>query len=156
MVPHEHTSAPHLQNLIEHLQTLPFSELVPIPVITLAAPRVILDGHHRVAASIFLDIDFIPCWTVDDEDEERNWEHSRIRVYNRTDGSRMRLKQVITSAREGRIDFGIKGTRHVAVVGMEKSERQLDKVTPRVKWGQWISGGKDYSKHSHPVLYLMD
>lgn len=142
--------------MIEHLQTLPFEELVPIPVITLSAPRVILDGHHRVAASLYLEIDYIPCWTVDEEEEERDWEQSRIRVYNRTDGTRMKLKDVITSAREGRIDFGIKGTRHVAVIGTEKAERQLDKVTPRIKWGQWISGGKDFSEHSHPVLYLMD
>ena len=145
-----------MQNLIDHLQTLPLTELVPIPVITLTTPRVILDGHHRVAASIFLEIDYIPCWTVDDQDEELNWEDSRIRVYNRTDGSRMRMKDIITSAREGKIDFGIKGTRHVAVLGVEKIQRQLDKVTPRVKWGQWVSGGKDYIYNSHPVLYLSD
>lgn len=129
---------------------------MPIPVVTATKPRVILDGHHRVAASLFLEIDRIPCWIVDDQDEIQNWERTRIRVYNRLDGSRMRLADVINSAREGKVEFGIKGTRHVALIGSELAELTLDRVTPRVTWGQWVSGGRDYLEHGHPVLVADD
>ena len=68
----------------------------------------------------------------------------------------MTLNQVISSARQGKIDYGIKGTRHVALIGSEKTELTLERVTPRVLWGQWISGGKDYVNGGHPVLYVDD
>ncbi len=131
---------------------LPLDAPVPIPVVTQTRPRVILDGHHRVAASLHLDIDRIPCWVVDDGDEVRHWEETRIRVYTRMDGQRIALHDVVSSAREGRVAFGIKGTRHVALIGPDRAELPLERVTPRVSWGQWVSGGKDFLEGGHPVL----
>lgn len=55
------------------------------------------------------------------------------------------------SARSGTIGFGIKGTRHVAVVGYDGLEVTLEKgispsthnsVTPRIYWGVWKSAGR--------------
>jgi hypothetical protein len=107
-----------------------------------------------IQITVFLDIDFIPCWFVDDQDEMNNWENTHIKVYSRLDSQRMKIQDVVSSARDGRVDYGIKGTRHVAVIGT--LELPLEFVTPRVKWGQWISGGKDFNENGHPVLYESD
>lgn len=77
---------------------------------------------------------------VDEFEEEINWETSFVRCYSRTDNKRMKLSVLIESARNGRIDFGIKGTRHVAVVGKPEStyEVELERVTPKIQWRKWI------------------
>ncbi|KAJ3281379.1 hypothetical protein HDU76_008940 [Blyttiomyces sp. JEL0837] len=142
LLPHEYTSPTHLEALIEHLITLPPDSPLPIPVATASTPRIILDGHHRVAASLFYNLTKIPIWTINDAEEETNWEGSLIKVYSRIDGSRMKLKDVVQHAREGFVGYGVKGTRHVALVSSEGKEIELEKVTPRVLWGVWASGGR--------------
>ena len=65
---------------------------------------------------------------------EREEELSNIRCYKSADNSRIPIRDVVNSARTGAIGFGIKGTRHVAVVGEDGLEVKLEKVTPRVMW----------------------
>ncbi|KAJ3209555.1 hypothetical protein HDU67_006116 [Dinochytrium kinnereticum] len=142
LVPHEHTSAAHLAALLTHLYTLPPTSPLPIPVCTQSEPPIILDGHHRVASSIALGLTRIPVWVVDDDEENRDWDNALIKVYARSDGSRMRLAEVVEGARGGRVEWGIKGTRHVAVVSSDGKEVTLERVTPRVLWGVWASGGR--------------
>ncbi|KAI9094051.1 hypothetical protein DFS34DRAFT_629699 [Phlyctochytrium arcticum] len=181
LVPHEKTHSAHLQKLVSHLRTLPPSAPLPIPVVTTTTPRVILDGHHRVAASIALNLTRIPVWEVDDEEESVNWEGAVVRCYDTrpallheenapsispssishsnippsvsvppsTPASepthaparrRISIRDVADSARNGRVAFGIKGTKHVALVGRNGREEPLEKVTPRVRWGAWVAG----------------
>ncbi|KAI8843037.1 hypothetical protein BC829DRAFT_297363 [Chytridium lagenaria] len=147
LVPHEHTSAPHLAALIDHLYTIPSNAPLPIPVCTQSEPRIILDGHHRVAASIALGLTRIPVWVVDDDEENRDWDNALIKVYARSDGSRMKLAEVVDGARGGRVEWGIKGTRHVAVVSSDGKEVTLERVTPRVLWGVWASGGRPCGRY---------
>ncbi|KAJ3158089.1 hypothetical protein HK101_001398 [Irineochytrium annulatum] len=147
LVPHEHTSAPHLQNLLHHLHTLSPDSPLPIPVCTSSEPRIILDGHHRVAASLSLGLTRIPVWVVDDAEEDRDWDGALIKVYAARDGSRMRLREVVEGARAGRVDWGIKGTRHVAVVSSDGKEVTLERVTPRVLWGVWAAGGRPCGRY---------
>ncbi|KAJ3075559.1 hypothetical protein HK102_005576 [Quaeritorhiza haematococci] len=163
LVPHEHTSQPHLEALLSHLAVLPTTSLLPIPVVTASSPRVILDGHHRVAASKALGIRRIPVWEVDVEDEGGIWwaseggegenggrdigmeaeeRRTSLRCYSRQDGRRIRIADVVKGARKGRVDWGIKGTKHVAVVTTDGREVPLVKVTPRIMWGVWRSAGK--------------
>ncbi|KAJ3118605.1 hypothetical protein HDU96_000066 [Phlyctochytrium bullatum] len=149
LVPHENTSQSHLLALINHLYTLNPSAPLPIPVCTESEPRIILDGHHRVAASIALGLSRIPVWVVDDEEEKRDWDNALIKVYARSDGERMRLEEVVTGARRGRVEWGIKGTRHVAVVSSDGKEVTLERVTPRIEWGIWASGGRPCGKFWH-------
>lgn len=81
LVPHEYTSSEHLEKLCAYLRTLQTTTLLPVPVVSKvfhrmrwdgntlfshqkfsliasSHPRVILDGHHRVAASIKLGVSF--------------------------------------------------------------------------------------------------
>ena len=143
LIRHEYTSRPHLESLLRHLNSLSHDALVPIPVVTKSSPHVILDGHHRVAASRVFGIPLIPVWVVDDADEQSNWEETLVRCYSRQDHRRMPLQEVVESARTGRIDWGIKGTKHVAKLAVESGmqmEIELERVTPRVLWGVWKSG----------------
>jgi hypothetical protein len=89
----------------------------------------------------------IPVWIVDDDEETHNWEGALIKVYSRTDGQRMRLADVVEGARKGTAGWGIKGTRHVALVSSEGKEIELEKVTPRMEWGVWAAGGKPCSRN---------
>lgn len=136
LIRHEYTSRPHLESLLAHLVHLDNESLVPIPVVSTSSPFVILDGHHRVAASRILNIQKIPVWMVNEFDEELDWNNSFVRCYSRTTGQRMALKTLIQGAREGRIEWGIKGTKHVAVVN--HVELELERVTPSVRWGDWV------------------
>jgi hypothetical protein len=138
---HEYTSRPHLESLISHLSTIDMATAVPLPVITSTAPHVILDGHHRVAASRILGLKKIPVWVIDESEEIRDYNSSFVRCYSRTDGTRMALKDLIYGARKGRIEWGIKGTRHVAIIGKkDKMEVELERVTPRLSWKEWQMG----------------
>ena len=77
---------------------------------------------------------------MDDSDEIANWESTLVRCYSRMHGDRIPLKEVADRARQGNIDWGIKGTRHVALVSSELDtyiEVELERVTPRVEWGIW-------------------
>ncbi|KAH6572621.1 hypothetical protein BASA61_006768 [Batrachochytrium salamandrivorans] len=120
---------------------------VPIPVVTASYPRVILDGHHRVAASRILGLKWIPVWEIDDLDEIGNWGKTLVRCYSQTNGRRMALHEVTRRAREGNIDWGVKGTRHVAYLPSSQPQTSgdmhfevvLERVTPRVEWGLWTS-----------------
>lgn len=138
LVPHEHVSLSHLDKLMDYLDTLSPVIRLPIPVVTQTIPRVILDGHHRVASSLRLNLSLIPVWEVDDSDEFKNWKTTFVRVYSRK--GRIRLKDVVRGARNGVVEFGIKGTKHVAVVGQDGREEPLERVTPRVPWGLWRLG----------------
>ncbi len=70
LVAHEYTSKEHLDKLIQYLTTASNETLVPIPVVTSSKPRVILDGHHRVAASKYFSLERIPVWVIDIGDED--------------------------------------------------------------------------------------
>ena len=163
LVPHEHYSKPHLENLLRHLKFLATNVLLPVPVVTSSQPSVILDGHHRVAASIEMGIMRIPVWEVDvgilnfnqgDDDPpsgkvytlreylDLEEERTSIRCYARADNTQIKIADVVNSARKNGIGFGIKGTRHVAIVGDDGLEVKLEKVTPRVHWGVWKSSGR--------------
>ncbi|KAI8824327.1 uncharacterized protein EV422DRAFT_519755 [Fimicolochytrium jonesii] len=198
LIPHELVSEPHLARLLTHLETVDAATPVPIPVITRSQPHVILDGHHRVAASKRLGLKLIPAWVVDDEDEERDWERTFVRCYDAGVGSagevetvvevrvesssssgsestspspppspppsagatintpppptrrkllrRRPISTVVTAARAGHAAFGLKGTKHVAVVSSpatspdgKEVEVPLERVTPRVAWGEWLA-----------------
>ncbi|RKO96847.1 hypothetical protein CAUPRSCDRAFT_7486 [Caulochytrium protostelioides] len=154
LIPHEHTSRPHLEALLSHLREKATTDYLPVPVITASRPCVILDGHHRVAASIRLGLPLIPAWEVDDTEEKTNWSGTAIKVYSRDDGSRMRISKVVRSARQGRVDYGIKGTRHVAVVSSEGRELELERVTPRIPWGVWASSGAGGRLDASNILML--
>ncbi|KAI8906344.1 hypothetical protein EDD86DRAFT_248625 [Gorgonomyces haynaldii] len=123
LIRHEHTSRPHLESLLTHLQTLEPEAMVPLPVITTSTPP------------------RIPVWQVNEFEEELDWDNSFIRCYSRQDGKRMRILDMVTSAREGRIEYGIKGTRHVAVIHNKDSETELEleRVTPRIPWKEWMA-----------------
>jgi hypothetical protein len=110
---HEDTLRPHLEALLSHLYALKNDSEVPIPVISTSSPFVILDGHHRVAASRILNLKKIPVWQINEFEEEIDWDESFVKCYSRSNGSRIAMKNLIQSARNGRIDWGIKGTRHV-------------------------------------------
>jgi hypothetical protein len=56
-----------------------------------------------------------------------------IRCYARSDNTRIPVADVARNARMGSPLFGIKGTRHVAVVEYDK-EVILEEVAPRVEW----------------------
>ncbi|KAJ3410321.1 hypothetical protein HDV05_003901 [Chytridiales sp. JEL 0842] len=58
----------------------------------------------------------------------------------------MRLADVVQGARTGKAGWGIKGTRHVALVSSEGKEIELEKVTPRMEWGVWAAGGMPCSR----------
>ncbi|KAJ3212642.1 Twinfilin-1 [Clydaea vesicula] len=151
LVPHEYTSANGLKNLLKHLETLSTTSPLPMPVVTSSYPPVILDGHHRVAASIAMGITRIPVWIVDigdddppsnvkrtfEEELSREEERTSIRCYATKDNSRIKISDIAKAARAGTIGFGIKGTRHVAIVAHNGLEVKLEKVTPRIMWGVW-------------------
>ncbi|OAJ37572.1 hypothetical protein BDEG_21579 [Batrachochytrium dendrobatidis JEL423] len=147
LVRHEHTSRAHLESLLAYLQTIPPNSPIPVPVVTASHPQVILDGHHRVSASRILGLKLIPVWEVDDLDEIDNWDKTLVRCYAQSNGLRMALHEVTRRAREGNIDWGIKGTRHVAHFPLSRPQASgemfievaLERVTPRVNWGSWIS-----------------
>ncbi|KAI8929613.1 hypothetical protein BC831DRAFT_396122 [Entophlyctis helioformis] len=161
LVRHEYTSRPHLESLLQYLQSLPPSSMVPIPVVTVSSPRVILDGHHRVAASRILGLKRIPVWEVDDADELGNWDTTLVRCYSRANGLRMPLSEVTGRARGGSIDWGIKGTRHVVFLQSSSSQQTgsmsnprhielaLERVTPRIEWRLWLRGGPLQDTESH-------
>jgi hypothetical protein len=108
-----------------------------------------------VRASIALGILKIPVWIVDIGDNDHpapfplgneakleiEEARSGIRCYS-TANSRLMIRDVVESARTGTIGFGIKGTRHVAVVGHDGLEVKLEIVTPRISWGEWKSSGR--------------
>ncbi|KAJ3222231.1 hypothetical protein HK099_002544 [Clydaea vesicula] len=172
LIPHEYTSKLGLNNLLKHLKTLSTTSPLPMPVVTSSNPPVILDGHHRVAASIAMGITRVPVWIVDIgdddppsekkkslEDELRiEEERTSIRCYATKDNSRIKMSDIAKSARAGTVGFGIKGrkirlkkftnffstlgTRHVAVVAHNGLEVKLEKVTPRIMWGVWASSGR--------------
>ncbi|KAI9222262.1 hypothetical protein BC828DRAFT_378808 [Blastocladiella britannica] len=66
LIPHEPTSAPHLERLIGYLKDLDDEALLPTIIVTQSSPHVILDGHHRWQSSLALGIPRVPCWVVDD------------------------------------------------------------------------------------------
>lgn len=125
------------------------------------------DGHHRVAASCALGITRIPVWVVDIGDDDpprpasaglgkdatllREEGRTSIRCYAAADDSRLMIRDLVKSARSGTVGFGIKGTRHVAVVGYDGLEVKLEKVTPRIFWGVWKSSGKQNATELIPV-----
>jgi hypothetical protein len=90
----------------------------------------------NTAASRILNLKKIPVWQVNEFDEEIDWESAFVKCYSRSNGSRMALKNLIASARDGRIDWGVKGTKHVAVV--DGAELELERVTPTIRWGDWM------------------
>lgn len=157
LVRHEYTSRPHLESLLSHLQSIDPDTPIPLPVVTTSFPPVILDGHHRVAASRIFGLKKIPVWQVDESEEVQDWEHTFIRCYSRNDGARMSLKSIIDGARAGRIDWGIKGTRHVAVLELTEGvdgmpttdttllELELDRITPTIKWKLWMDQSMENS-----------
>lgn len=118
--------------------------LLPVPVVSSTYPHVILYGHHQVAASVSLGIDRIPVMVVDVEEDYDSPElvplsiddklqieecRTRIRCYAAADNSRIMISDLVEHARSGTIGFGIKGTRHVAVI--HSNEVKLEKVTPK-------------------------
>lgn len=59
-----------------------------------------------------------------------------VRCYNREDGVRIPVADVARSARMGSVLFGVKGTRHVGVVG-GKEEVLLEDLAPRIEWSMF-------------------
>ncbi|KAG5456658.1 MAG: hypothetical protein BJ554DRAFT_3542, partial [Olpidium bornovanus] len=132
LLPHEDADPERVRRLADHLRDVPPSTQIPLPVTTSTFPRVILDGHHRVAACVALGIALVPVWEVDERHEDADWENCHVRVYRRDDGSRCRLVDVVGAARRGKVDWGVKGPRHVAVTWLKgKKELDLETVAPR-------------------------
>lgn len=106
----------------------------------------------------FFKITRIPVWIVEvgddtptrtneilrsfEEDLLHEENQTSIRCYSRLDDSRIRIKDVARSARTGKIGYGVKGTRHVAVVSRDGQEVKLVRVCPRIEWGTWASSGR--------------
>ena len=61
-----------------------------------------------MAAARILNLAKIPAWQVNEFDEELDWNNSLVRCYRRRDNSRMPLRDLIASARAGRIDWVIR------------------------------------------------
>lgn len=110
--------------------------------------------YHRVAACMSLGMKRIPVWEVDVGDYsdgessvpapmtifDRLYLEDKktfIRCYSRLDGIRIPVADVARNARNpGSQLFGIKGTRHVAVIG-DNEEVTLEQVTPRIEWSMF-------------------
>lgn len=96
-----------------------------------------------------LNLTVIPVWEIDDEDERWNWDRTLVRCYDARSGERIKIRDVVRGARKS-VHYGLKGTKHVALVARDGREVPLERVTPRIAWGDWIRNSTSMTETLRP------
>lgn len=102
--PHEHVDPEEVAKLAERLE---LDGVLQAPVAVDAATRVVLDGHHRLAALERLGCTLVPCHVVDYLDPT-------IRVTRWEDGRPMDKTELVRRAFDGDL-YPIKTSRHTTL-----------------------------------------
>ena len=118
--PHEEVQEALLSKLIQDIET---SKHLIRPIAVDQKTKVILDGHHRVAALRRLGWDYVPAY-------EFNYQDNSIKVLQTREGRSVNKKEIIAAGLKGSI-YPPKSTRHMVTLnGISTHISEVEKENP--------------------------